>query len=134
MDRFWGEKFENVTPDSESAPPKYHVYQFWSKTETALTFRPKFARKWILSLEFWKCKSGFRFSISKIPLYQFSVKMDRFEFFDLHVGKLPNYVRYFGSNNVQSVAENWVEAKMSWVELDGGRWRWLELGGGGCMG
>ena len=34
-----------------------------------------------------------------------------------NLGKLPNYVRYFGSNNVESVAEGWVEAEMSWVEV-----------------
>ena len=29
------------------------------------------------------------------------------------------------------VAESWVEAKMSWVEVGGGGWRQMELGGGG---
>ena len=45
------------------------------------------------------------------PIYhmcQFSVKME----------KLPNYVRYFGSNNVEGVAESWLEAEMSWVEVE----------------
>ena len=35
------------------------------------------------------------------PIYhvcQFSVKMDRFKLFGLNLGKLPNYVQYFGSN------------------------------------
>ena len=43
--------------------------------------------------------------------------MDQSEFFGLNLGKLPNYVGYFGSNNVEGVAENWVEAEMSWVEV-----------------
>ena len=46
-------------------------------------------------------------SESASPRYnvsQFSVKMDNFEFFGLNVGKLPNYVRYFGSNIVEGVA------------------------------
>ena len=51
---------------------------------------------------------------------QFSVKIENFKFFGLNLGKLPNYVRYFGSNNVEGVAESWVEAEMSWVELGGG--------------
>ena len=34
-----------------------------------------------------------------------------------NLGKLPNYARYFGSNNVEGVAESWVEAEMSWVEV-----------------
>ena len=34
-------------------------------------------------------------------------------------------MRYFGSNNVEGVAESWVEAEMSWVEVDGAGWRWV---------
>ena len=44
-------------------------------------------------------------------------------FFGLNLGKLPNYVQYFGSNIVEGVAESWVEAEMSWVEVDGAGWR-----------
>ena len=54
---------------------------------------------------------------------QFSVKMDKFEFFGLNLEKLPNYVRYFGSNVVEGVAESWVGAELSWVEVDGAGWR-----------
>ena len=62
---------------------------------------------------------------------QFSVKMDIW-FFDLNLGKLPNYVQYFDSNIVEGVAESWVDIEMSWVEVDGARWRWMELDGGWC--
>ena len=58
----------------------------------------------------------------------FSVKIDNFEFFGLNLGKLPNYVQYFGSNIVEGVAENWVEVdgtRWGWVEVDGPWWRWL---------
>ena len=34
-------------------------------------------------------------------------------------------MQYFGSNIVEGVAESWVEAKMSWVEVDGAGWRWV---------
>ena len=74
-------------------------------------------------------------SESVSPIYlvcQFSIKMDNFKFLGLNVGKLPNEVRYFGSNNVEGVAESWVKAEMSWVEVDGAGWRWMEQGGGGC--
>ena len=37
---------------------------------------------------------------------QFLVKKGNFEFFGLNLGKLCNYVRYFGSNNVEGVAES----------------------------
>ena len=45
--------------------------------------------------------------------------MDNFEFFGTNFEKLPNYVRCFDSNNVEGVAESWVEVQMSWVEVDG---------------
>ena len=34
-------------------------------------------------------------------------------------------MQYFGSNIVQGVAESWVEAEMSWVEVDGAGWKWV---------
>ena len=46
--------------------------------------------------------------------------MDNFEFFDLNLGKLLNYVQHFGSNNIEGVAESLVESGMSWVEV--GAW------------
>ena len=42
---------------------------------------------------------------------QFSVNTENFELLDLNLGKLSNYVRYFGSYNVED--ESWVEAEMS---------------------
>ena len=45
--------------------------------------------------------------------------MNNFEFFGLNLEELPNYVRYFGSNIVEGVAESWEEVEMSWVEVDG---------------
>ena len=44
---------------------------------------------------------------------QFLVKTENFDFFGLNLGKLPNYMHYFGSNNVDGVAENWMEFEMS---------------------
>ena len=41
------------------------------------------------------------------------------------MGILPNYGQYFGSSIVDGAAESWVEAKMSWVEVDGAWWRWV---------
>ena len=49
---------------------------------------------------------------------QLSVKMDNFKFFGLNLGKLPNYMRYFGSNIVEGVTESLVEVDMSCVEVD----------------
>ena len=30
---FWGQNFEILSPDAESAPPRYHVCQFSGKTD-----------------------------------------------------------------------------------------------------
>ena len=43
----------------------------------------------------------------------FSGTTDQFDFFGAN----------FGSYNVESVADSWVEAEMNWVELDGAGWR-----------
>ena len=59
---------------------------------------------------------------------QYLAKMDEFEFLCLNMGKLLNYVRYSGSNNVvQGVVENWLVTEMGWVELDRVRWSRVEM-------
>ena len=35
------------------------------------------------------------------------------------------WLQYIGSNIVQGVAESWVEAEMSRVEVDKAGWRWV---------
>ena len=51
----------------------------------------------------------------------FQAKQTTFNFIGLNLGKLPNYMRYFGSNNVEGIAKSWneaeVEAEMNWVEV-----------------
>ena len=74
----------------------------------------------------WNLKNLNLHSKSALPIYhvcQFLVKMDSFKFFGLNLGKFPNYVRHFGSNNVETVAESWVETEMSWLRVDGAGWR-----------
>ena len=34
-------------------------------------------------------------------------------------------MRYFCLDIVEGVAESWMEAEMSWVEVDGDGWRWV---------
>ena len=88
-------------------------------------FGPKFAQKWILGSEFQKSKSGFGINTSNIPCGPIFSQNWQILIFGLNLGKLPNYVQYFGSNIVEGVAESWVEAEMSWVEVDGAGWRWV---------
>ena len=63
-------------------------------------------------------------------MWQFSAKMDDFEFFCLNLRKLPNHLRYFGLNIFEGVADTWVEAKISWVEVEMS-YMWMEQGGAG---
>ena len=43
-------------------------------------------------------------------------------------GEIAQLRKYFGSNIVEGVAESWLEAKMSWVEVGGAGWSWMEVG------
>ena len=122
---FWGRNFENLTPDSESASSRYHVCQFSGKTDNFDFFSPNLPEN-----GFWSCnvKNLSPDSESPPPRYhvcQFSVKADNFKFFGLNLGKLANYVWHFGSNNVEGVAESWVEAEKGCVEVRGAGWRWV---------
>ena len=71
-----------------------------------LFFRPKFAQKSILGSEFQNSKSGFGITTSSIPWVRIFRQNGQLWIFNLNLGKLPNYVRYFGSYNVEGVAES----------------------------
>ena len=126
---FCGQNFKNLSPESESVSPRYHLGQFSDKTDNFNFLSPNWPKNW-----FW----GWNFEILSLdlesapPIYhecQFSGKRDNFEIFGLNLGKFPNYVWYFGSYNIEGVTESCVEAKMSWVEVEMG---WVEMDGGGC--
>ena len=78
--------------------------QFSGETDSFDFFDPNMPKN-----SFW----SWYLAPSRDQVCQFLVKMNNFEFFDLNLGKLPNYVQYVGSNNVDGVAESWVEAEMS---------------------
>ena len=90
---------------------------FQAKWRTFTFFWPKFAQKWILWLEFQKSSVDLESAPPGYHVLQFSGKTDNSEFFHLNFEKLPNYTQYFGSNNVEGVAKNSVEAEMSWLEV-----------------
>ena len=77
---------------------------------TTLTFGPKCTQKLILGSQFPKLSLDSESAHPRNHMSRFSVKMDNFEFSGLN---LPNYVRYFGSNIAEGVAESWVEVEMS---------------------
>ena len=102
-------------------------------------FGSKFAQKWNLGSEFQKINVGIRISILEIPCVPTFRQNGQLCIFRSKFGEIVQfYVRYFSSNIVEGVAESWVEAEMSWVEVDGARWRlkwagwrWMGLGGDG---
>ena len=103
--------------------PWYTMCTNFQTKRTTLNFWVKFAHKLILGSELQK--SGFGINTSTIPCVAI---------FCLNLGKLPNYVQYFGPN-IEGVSESWVEAEMISVEVDGAGWRlkwaglrWTELG------
>ena len=103
----------------------------FKKNEQVWLLWPKYAQKWILWSEFQKSKSGFRISNSKIPRVAIFSQMDNFEFFSINLGKLPNYLQYFGSNNVERAGLRLQWTRWRWIELGEGEWRWMKLGRGG---
>ena len=63
---FWGQKFKNRSPDSESALPRYHCVNFQLK-RTTLTFLVQICPKRKLGFEIQKTNVGIRISILQIP-------------------------------------------------------------------
>ena len=98
------------------------MHQFSDKTDNFEFLVPNLPKN-----GFWDCnfksKSGFGISSSNIPCVP--IFSQNGQLFGLNFGKLPNYVQYFGSKIVEGVAESWVEAEMSWVEMDGAGWSWV---------
>ena len=78
-------------------------------------FRPKFVQKFSLESKFHSV--DLESSLPRYHMCQFSGKTDNFEFFHLNLRKFPNDMSNFGSNNIEVVAKNSVEAEMSWVEV-----------------
>ena len=126
-----GKKFRKLMLEYESASSRYHLCQQLSKKDNFEFFGPNLPQN-----RFWgrNFKNLSLNSESAPPIYhvsKFSLKIKNFRFFGLNLAKSPNYGQYFDSNN-ESVAESWVEANMSWVEVGGAGcslesagWRWV---------
>ena len=111
--------------------------RIFRQNEQLWLFRLRFAQKLILGLEFQKSKFGFGIPTSKIPSVSISSQNGQVWIFRPKFGEIAQ-VRYFGSNNIEGVAESWVETEMSGVEVDRAGWElkwtgrsWVELGGAG---
>ena len=102
----WGQNFKNLSPDSESAPPRYDECQISVKMDNFEFFGPNLPKDGLWGQNFKNLSLDSESAPPRYDECQISVKMDNFEFFGLNLGKLPSYVRYFGSNIVESVAES----------------------------
>ena len=99
------------------------MLQFSGKTDKFNFFTPKLPKNGFWGWNFKNLSLDLESLPPRYHVYQFLDELDNSEFFGLNLGKLPNYMRYFGSYSIEGVPERWVEAEMSWVEM----------GGGGCM-
>ena len=119
---FWGQNFKNLSLDSESASLRYYVYQFSNIMDNFNFLDPNFPKNEFWGRNFKNLSLDSESTSLRSCVHQCSDKMDNFYFFGLNLGKLPNYVQYFGPNIAEGV--RW---RLKWA----GR-RWMELGGGWC--
>ena len=80
-------------------------------------FWPKFAKNGFGGQNFKNLSADLESAPSRYHVCWFSGKKNNLEFFHLYFRKLPNYMWYFGSNNVEGTAKNPVEAEKSWMEV-----------------
>ena len=104
---------------------RYRVCQFPDKTNNFVFLGPNLPKNGFWGRNFKNLSLRSESAPPRHHVSQFLVKMDNFQFFAQNLGKLSNYVWYFGSNIVEGVLESWVEAEMSWVEVDRAGWRWV---------
>ena len=78
--------------------------QFSNKTDNFDFFGPNLPKNGLWGRKFKNLSSDLESAPPRYDVYQFSVEMDNFELLGLNLGKLPNYVQYFGSNNVERAA------------------------------
>ena len=105
--------------EKESASSRDHVCQFSGKTDNFDFFGPNLPKNGFRGSQFQKSKSEFGISTPKIPWEPISSQNEQLWIFRLKFGKIAQLREYFGSNNVECVAESWIKAEMSWVEMDG---------------
>ena len=82
------------------------MWQFSGKTNNFDFFDPNLSKNGFWGWNFKNLSADSKSAPPRNHVCQFSIKIDNFKFFGLNLGKLPNYVQYFGSNNVEGVAES----------------------------
>ena len=114
----FGSKFQKINVGLRINVLEIPCVRIFRENGQMWLFGPKFAQKWILGQNFKNLSLDSESGSPRYHVSLFSVKMDKFEFFGVNLGKYPNYMWHFGSNIVDSITE-------SWVEVDGTRWRWV---------
>ena len=104
----------NLSLDLESVSLRYNVLG----AQTTLNFRDQIWQKMDFGSEFQKSNSGFGINISTIWCVSIFSQNGQCLVFRPKFGEISHYVRYFGPNIVEGVAENC-------VEVDGAEWRWV---------
>ena len=91
-----------------------------SKRNNFNFFNPNLLKHGFWGRNFKNLSADSRSAPPRDHMCQFSVKMDDFEFFWLNLGKLPSYMRYFGSNNAEGDDDMWMHpvTSYSWAEID----------------
>ena len=97
------------------------MYQFSVKMKNFDFFSPNLPKNKFWGDNFKNLSPDLESSHPRYHVYQFSVKTNNFEIFGPYFGKLSNYLQYFGYNNIEGVAESWMEAEMSWVDMNRSR-------------
>ena len=80
--------------------------RFSGKTDNFDFFGPNLPRNKFWDRNFKNPSPDSELAPAKYYVDQFSIKTNNIEFFGLNLGKLPDYVQCFGSNDVEGVAEN----------------------------
>ena len=106
----------------------------FTKNGQLRSFGPKYAQKWTLGSGFQKSKSGCGISTFKIPCVPIFSQSGQLLIFRPKFGGpfTCNILIQILLRVLQRAGWRLKWAGCRWMVLIGARWRWMELGGGGC--
>ena len=116
--------FKNPSPNSESALPRYHVYQFSGKTDNFEFLGPDLLNL-IFGVGISKIKSGFGINTSNIPCVSVFSQNGQLLIFRSTFWEIAQSRAIFWFKYCWGCCR---ELGGGWNELDGGGWSWVEVG------
>ena len=137
-----GSKLHKSKPGFGINIPKILCVPIFRQNGELWIFGPKFAQKWILGLEFQNSKSGFGIKTCNTPCVPILSQNRQLLIFQPKFGEIAQLhaiiwfkycwwcCRELGGdlNELGGGGWSWVEAEMSWVEVDSAGCRWMEMG------